>query len=150
MLCFWTNIPSNLAVEMQFVLCILESKVEREKYKKEKKPGSQSLFFHQLKSIKSDFLNDLICLVSYCQGQLSVLWSDLNSRRKIPQICAPLFQWNNSFGKALPRKGHIKRETPKVSFLRGTMVDSPVSVNIQNRGNNVSIFLCFILVCIGV
>lgn len=75
-----------------------------------------------------------------------MLWSDLSSRRKIPQIFAPLFQGNNSFGKALPRKGHIKRETPKVNFLRGTIV----SANIQNRENNVSIFLCFILVCIGV
>lgn len=54
---------SNLATEMQFVLHMLESKVEREKYKKEKKPGNKSLFFHQLKSIKFDFLNDVFFIL---------------------------------------------------------------------------------------
>lgn len=41
---------------------MLENKVEREKYKKEK-PGNKSLFFHQLKSIKFDFLNDVFVIL---------------------------------------------------------------------------------------
>lgn len=68
-------------------VCVVHalSKVEREKNMKRKRSQERSdYFFHQLKSIKLHFLNDLMCLVSCCQGQLSVLWSDMSSGRKIP------------------------------------------------------------------
>lgn len=125
MLCFWTDISSNLAMEMQLCCMYLKQGGEREKYEKEKKPGKKSLFFHQLKSIKLDFLNDLMCLVSCCQGQLSVLWSDMSSGRKIPPITNIS---STPSVKSLIWKS--RRRKPKVNFLGGNMMDGTVSAYI--------------------